>query len=432
MRFIIYLLYEFLKILSKIAIGVFYHPVTVINREKVNVPNPAILLSNHPNTLFDPLNIGIRIKRQLYFLANSGMFASKFGNWFFSNVHCIPIQRKSDKHAVNNKDSFKKASDFLTNGGLLYVAPEGESEVVRRLRPLKSGTARIALSTEAQNNWELGLLILPSGTTYQTPNYFRTASVVVGGDPIRVSDYRAAYEKDSFAAARQLTRDIRERMLPLIVHTEDDEQEELLSQIETLYRQENPLSPKADFFRSQVLVKELQNTKSSDLSLYNKLKDTVNQLFTNTINKNTNVEAVSQFQQGYSIWYQLFLLIIGFPLFIYGFINNALATLIPILITRKLNLYHGYSSTVKALTGLFTFAIFWSIQTYLVYHFTDSFWAALMYLLTLYPLGLLAWEYFQFSQQFRMNWRFRQLQPEQREALITERNSVWKFAKGLI
>lgn len=432
MRFIIYLLYEFLKLLSKIAIGVFYHPVTVINPEKANVTNPAILVSNHPNTLFDPLNIGIRIKRQLFFLANSGMFASKFGNWFFGNVHCIPIQRKSDKHAVDNKESFRKASDFLTKGGLLFIAPEGESQVVRRLRTLKSGTARIALNTEAQNNWELGLLILPSGTTYQAPNYFRSSSVVVAGDPIRVSDYKEAYEKDSFAAASQLTNDLRQKMLPLVIHTEDDEQERLLSQIETLYQEENPLSPQAVFFRSQAMVKELQITRKNDPNLYHHVQNTVNQFFTKTIYNKVNTRAIYHFQQNSSIFYQLVLLIIGLPIFLYGVINNILSASIPLIINRKLNLYHGYSATVKSLVGLFTFAIFWTLQSYFVYQVTDSLWITLIYLLTLYPFSILAWEYFQFGKQFIKNWRFRQLDHHTRAALIDERNAVWKLVKGLI
>ncbi|MFK7934549.1 MAG: hypothetical protein AB8G22_13650, partial [Saprospiraceae bacterium] len=330
-----------------------------------------------------------------------------------------------------NKESFAKATEFLAGGGLLYVAPEGQSHVARRLRPLKSGTARIALATEAAHNWQLGLLILPSGVTYDAPNYFRTKTVVMGGEPLRVSDYRAMYEEDSFKAARQLTNDLQERMQSLLVHTADEEQDQFLAQIEILYREENPISPKADFYRSQSIAKELQAIQKSDEKQYIDLQNAVNQFFIKMKAHKVNSIAVLPKAEQPSLFQQILLLIIGFPIFLYGLINNALAVFIPVAITRKVNLYYGYNAMMKALVGLITFTIFWSLQTYLIYQLFDG-WAAAIYFASLYPTGILAWDYYKYAQQFGNNRRFQQLDKTQQQDLIDQREQAWKAVKGLI
>ncbi|MEL7020923.1 MAG: 1-acyl-sn-glycerol-3-phosphate acyltransferase [Bacteroidota bacterium] len=430
-RILIYLIYEFLRLLSKISIAVFYHPVVTVNTEKIDIDEPAILVSNHPNTLLDPLNVGIRVRRQIYFLANSDLFASKIGNFFFSNVHCIPIQRKTDKHVVDNNSSFDKAIAFLAKGGLLYIAPEGDSEMGRRLRPLKSGTARIALATEAAHDWNLGLLILPAGLTYEKSNYFRTRSTVMGGEPIRVSDYRAAYEQDAYATVHQLTQELSTRMASLAVYTADESEDELLAQIETLYREENPISPKADFFRSRTLIKELQQIRVQDHHQYKQIQQSLQALFTEVKRHGINTKAIFDHQLRHSWGYSLLVLVVGLPFFLVGFLNNALAALIPVAIVGRIELYKGYEATAKALMGFITFAIFWGLQTWLIYHYFDA-WAAFIYVVLLYPTGILAWEYYQYARQVLRNWRFRRLSKTQQSALIAQRTTAWRMIKELI
>ena len=109
----------------------------------------------------------MRSNRQVAFLANASLFASSFANWFLSQ-YCVPIQRKTDvaNKNVDNDKSFERCDAFLSNGGCLYIAPEGTSDMERRLRPIKTGTARIALSAEAKNAFQLGLKIIPVGLTY--------------------------------------------------------------------------------------------------------------------------------------------------------------------------------------------------------------------------------------------------------------------------
>ena len=89
----------------------------------------GIVISNHPNTLFDPLHIGIITHRQFFFLANAGLFKHPVMGFLLSYLYCIPIARpgRDEGSKVNNDESFQAAYDHLAKGGILYIAAEGVS-----------------------------------------------------------------------------------------------------------------------------------------------------------------------------------------------------------------------------------------------------------------------------------------------------------------
>ena len=166
------LVYGFAKFLVIASTRIFFSRIYKKSGERFNRKDrPTILSSNHPNTMLDCLNVAERIPWQMtHFLGNANMFQGKIGNWFFTNFFVIPIQRKEDSgnRKFDNKKSFAKVNAFLESGGALFIAPEGGSNIARRLRPLKSGTARMALNTEHENDFQLGLEILPIGQVIQT------------------------------------------------------------------------------------------------------------------------------------------------------------------------------------------------------------------------------------------------------------------------
>jgi len=196
------LVYGFAKFLVIASTRIFFSPIYQKGEERFNRKNrPTILSSNHPNTMLDCLNVAERIPWQMtHFLGNANMFQGKFANWFFTTFFVIPIQRKQDTgdRKFDNKKSFAKVNAFLESGGALFIAPEGGSNIARRLRPLKSGTARMALNAEYENDFQLGLGILPIGQNYTDQLSFRSQLFINVGEPIVVADYKDAYEKDSF------------------------------------------------------------------------------------------------------------------------------------------------------------------------------------------------------------------------------------------
>ncbi|MBC7447002.1 MAG: 1-acyl-sn-glycerol-3-phosphate acyltransferase, partial [Hymenobacteraceae bacterium] len=244
------MLYYLLKGLLRPALRVFYAHATDAGPESLPEAGPLIVVANHPNTLMAPLPVGMLWRRQLHFLTNSRFFTS-VGGWVLRASGAIPLYRQEDhaaapagerpagglrnpQRAANNDASFRASFELLSAGGALLIFPEGSSVLTRRLRPVKSGAARIALGAEARHDWQLGVRIVPVGLNYAAADRFRSRVYRRVGPPIRVADYRARYEANPSAAIRALTADLRRALDQQLHAPRTDADEALLRALEAL------------------------------------------------------------------------------------------------------------------------------------------------------------------------------------------------------
>lgn len=423
MKFLANALYSFFKFLVILTTRIFYEKTTIINKERLDLKNSAIIISNHPSTLMDPLNVGVHLRR-VAFLANAGLFKNaSFGA--FLKIYCIPVERPKDVDGrrINNADSFARADEHLANNGLIYIAAEGTSVVERRLRPLKTGTARIALSAESKKDFKLGLKILPVGLSYSSPLAFRSEVLLNVGAPVYLDAYQQSYQENNFKAAKQLTADLQRRMQSLIFHTDDDETDLLLSQIQTVLQSDKKLDAEGHFLRSQRVLEKL---KALDQNHFEQLRKNGLAYFEDLSHAKLNDASLARKIRKQSSLSDFLKLILGIPVFIYGWVNNFLAFFIPGLLARKLKLFHGYIPTIKTLAGLFLLPLFFYIQTKLVSHYIDIPYIGWIYLLSLLPMGWLAWEYRKVALRFFKDQKVRQFQKksaESFEVLIGQRKN---------
>ncbi len=254
------LLYYLLKAVVYVSLRAFHGRVSVVNKKLAAHAAPLIVVSNHPATLLDPLHAVVNVKGIVFFLANASLFKYKLSAWLLNRLYCIPVERVQDVNGrpLRNEQNFARARQHLSNGGKLYVAVEGSSYAERRLRKVKTGTARIALRAEAAHNFRLGISILPTGLNYEDPNAFRKPVLVIYDKPIRVADFQELYEKDEPEAVLALTNAIAERLDKLIINTTDDGEDLLLRQMETLLQNEEPLPLYRHFLRTKELQQKLK------------------------------------------------------------------------------------------------------------------------------------------------------------------------------
>lgn len=101
-----------------------------------NVPDQGgcIIASNHVSFL-DPPAVGLGVgNRLVHFLARDTLFKGRLRHWFFTSVHCVPIDRtKGDVGAL------RKALQVLKEGKLLALFPEGTRSPTGELQPAKGG-----------------------------------------------------------------------------------------------------------------------------------------------------------------------------------------------------------------------------------------------------------------------------------------------------
>jgi glycerol-3-phosphate O-acyltransferase/dihydroxyacetone phosphate acyltransferase len=418
------LLYDFLKLIVRIILRIFYPDTIFINEEGLKFDNPTIVVSNHPNTLLDAVGVAARVQKRLFFLANSSLFASPVAGWLLNRLYCIPIMRKEDaeKKQVNNDHSFQRAYEHLAGGGSIYIAPEGSSYMERRLRPLKSGTARIALGTEAANNWSVGVTILPVGLTYSNPHKFGSRLIFNVGAPIPVADYKEDYEKDPVITWAALTKLLEDRLKSHLTDTKDDEEDDLLMKLETLDLSEYNDQEQV-FSNTQNRIPHL---RAMDEDTYSTLRDKTRDYFELLEEKKTSDKAIwlqkNEKRTG-KLWYRFLIVLLGLPVFLYGSINHLLAFGIPALVARLANLYIGYDSTVKTLVGLVTFPLFYLLQYAWVNNYVDAS-VAFVYLISLPVFGWLSWNYAAFLKVALSIFNFSRLPKKEKTEILSARQAV--------
>jgi glycerol-3-phosphate O-acyltransferase / dihydroxyacetone phosphate acyltransferase len=391
------LIYVAIKGLAWSAMHIYYRRRIVLGREHTRTEAPYILISNHPSTLMDVLNVGIHVPI-LFFLANYSLFKHPVSNWLLSRLYCIPIKRREDVDAGedrNNDAAFEQSFQHLEKGGLLYIAPEGNSWMERRVRAFKTGTARIAFQTEARNNFDLGLTILPAGLTYYAPEKFRSDLVVQFGAPVVVKDFEQDWKKDPDAAVDQLTALLEERVKALCIHSKDEGEEAFLKRLEAIWSVREPMPLEQSFHRSRAWSQTLLR----DDALCDETADYFGQL-TEAGLTHRGVELARQPGAKARHWVEAIFLLLAFPLFAVGYIFWWLPCYLPAALARRMKLYVGYDSNVKTLAGIFTFPIAWWLLYRAGCHWLPQYWQALLLIPASMLAGLFTEQYIDLFQRW--------------------------------
>lgn len=407
--------YAFLRIIVRISVSVFFRHITVIGRDKLrHIQGPVIVVVNHPSTLMDVLMPGTFIPRVMFFLANYSLFKNPISNWVLTNTYGIPVKRKEDVSEGESRDNdkaFEESYETLEKGRVLFVAPEGVSWMNRFVRPLKTGTARIALATEARNEGKLGVRIVPIGLTYNAPNIFRSNAVVHIGEPVLAAQWLDEWKKMPKKAADQLTDKLEKTLQELTIHTVDEAGERVFNRLETLLHNETPLTPLQEFERSQAIIRAGTIAPGA-------FRDRVNAYF-----DQLEAAGVQDWAVRHTVSLgEILLLILGFPVFLTSMVFWFLPCYIPGLLAKKLNLYIGYTSTVKVLTGM---VLTFPLALWATWHFTGvQGWASVGLIAVLIVLGLFAERYLDAWGHFRESRQRKHLSPGALQAFQDERKSI--------
>src|SRR6185369_13067076 len=133
--------------LLKFALRIYFKRVEVVGLEHVPLKTPVIFVLNHPNALVDPAFLLCLAPRRVSFLAKSPLFRMPILGFFVRALDCLPVYRHQDEgeDVSKNREMFIAARALLARGGTIGICPEGVSHDEPRLKPIKTGAARIAL-----------------------------------------------------------------------------------------------------------------------------------------------------------------------------------------------------------------------------------------------------------------------------------------------
>ena len=135
-------LYKFLRPIFSFIFKVYYNP-TIVNKHFFPQNNAAVIAGNHKHAL-DPIFVDYCTKRVVHTLAKKDLHTGKFG-WFFRAIGSIPVDTKSKQ----NSGSLHVAAEYLHNGSLINISPEGtRNRTDQLLLPFKVGAVVLAQRCE--------------------------------------------------------------------------------------------------------------------------------------------------------------------------------------------------------------------------------------------------------------------------------------------
>jgi glycerol-3-phosphate O-acyltransferase / dihydroxyacetone phosphate acyltransferase len=176
-----------LTALCRLLLRIFFRRVDSVGAERVPSDAPTLYVLNHPNGLLDPLFILCLSPRPVTFLAKAPLFSTFLVKHFVRAFECLPVYREQDgDDPRKNRASIEASIALLAGGKALALFPEGTSHSDPKLRPLKTGAARIALSSSAvsRDRSPTPVQIVPVGLRYSDKSTFRSHALLVYGEPI--------------------------------------------------------------------------------------------------------------------------------------------------------------------------------------------------------------------------------------------------------
>jgi glycerol-3-phosphate O-acyltransferase/dihydroxyacetone phosphate acyltransferase len=169
----------------RFATRVFFRRLETTGIDRVPREGPLLFVLNHPNSLVDPVFLFTLSPRPVSVLAKEPLFRMPVLGSLVRAMGSIPVERRQDPGAdlAKNREMFARVRAHLAAGGAVALFPEGTSHSDPRLRPLRTGAARIALGVPARRP----LQIQPVGLFYTAKERFRSAALVSFGEPFAVA-----------------------------------------------------------------------------------------------------------------------------------------------------------------------------------------------------------------------------------------------------
>jgi 1-acyl-sn-glycerol-3-phosphate acyltransferase len=234
----------------------YYSQLEVAHPERIpNDKGPILFIANHPNSLIDPVVIGLSVRKPIHFFAKAPLFDVPIFGAILKAVGMIPAFRASDDKALikNNLASLSAGAEMLARGEHVGIFPEGKSHDAIRLEAIKTGAARLAM--QAVEMGAINLRIVPLGINYQNKEQFRSSILVQVGDPIDVSKWLKKTGVKPAHGHRELTPLLDKELKKLVIHVDMKEDERHLESVEKLLismRNANPSPIELLHLRKQI------------------------------------------------------------------------------------------------------------------------------------------------------------------------------------
>jgi len=176
-------LYSLLKQYARFAIKIYCTKIIVNKPEVLKLKGPLLFASNHPNSFLDGMILTTLMDQPLYSLARGDAFKKNWLNKFLRRLKLLPVYRTSEgiENLEHNYTTFDECRQTFKRNGMVLIFSEGKCENEWHLRPLRKGTARLAVTSWKQ---DIPLKVYPTAFNYSSFGKFGKEVHLFFGDPI--------------------------------------------------------------------------------------------------------------------------------------------------------------------------------------------------------------------------------------------------------
>lgn len=177
------MLYRLLKFPAQIVLHLFCRHIQINAPGALNCQGPLLIACNHPNSFLDAIILCTLFKQPVYSLARGDVFKNKWAAFILKSLYIFPVYRTSEgvENLEHNYTTFNACIEIFKRNGIVLIFSEGLCINEWHLRPLKKGTARLAINSWKQN---IPLKVMPVGLNYSSFRYFGKNIHIHFEDPI--------------------------------------------------------------------------------------------------------------------------------------------------------------------------------------------------------------------------------------------------------
>ncbi|MGN6342051.1 MAG: 1-acyl-sn-glycerol-3-phosphate acyltransferase [Ginsengibacter sp.] len=141
------------------------------DKKWLNEKGPLLIAANHPNSFLDAIIVSTLFKKPVFSLARGDAFAGKFFTTVLTSLNMLPVYRITEgaENIGRNYSTFQACQKLFKDNKIVLIFSEGRCINEWHLRPLKKGTARLAL--DAWQN-DIPLKVLPLGINYSSFRFY--------------------------------------------------------------------------------------------------------------------------------------------------------------------------------------------------------------------------------------------------------------------
>lgn len=164
-----------IKLYARFCLQLYCRKIVVNKQDCLNIRGPVLFAANHPNSFLDGILLTAILKEPVYSLARGDAFSTRGAEKFLRWLRLLPVYRTSEgvENLTHNYTTFTACQEVFQKDGIVLIFSEGRCINEWHLRPLKKGTARLAISAWQKN---IPLTVIPLGFNYSS---FRTFGKIV-------------------------------------------------------------------------------------------------------------------------------------------------------------------------------------------------------------------------------------------------------------